>query len=200
MAESNALDLPPTRWRRRARRLGIGLAASLAAWLTLVIHPQPLFAYSLARGNVVLHARAPLPPQAGPLLDEVVRRLARSPLHDPTRTHDVFLCDTPSLFAFFEPWHRKVGGVADVHLVGNVFIRPSNVARGTVIGPSGDEKTGEQTLTYFIAHEVTHAMTDDRTERRRYAKLAAFQTENYADYVAFARRVDLRRGREALAR
>src|SRR4051794_26630555 len=97
----------------------------------------PLFAHSLQRGNVVLHARRPLPPEAGPILDEVVRRIARSPLFDPGRTHDVFLCDTPALFALFVPYARKVGGVAN--LTGNVFLRPAHVARDRLIGPSGEE-------------------------------------------------------------
>ena len=36
--------------------------------------------------------------------------------------------------------------------------------------------------------------------RRGYHRLAAFQQEGYADYVAFARPVDFAAGREALAR
>ena len=51
---------------------------------------------------------------------------------------------------------------------------------------------------YFVAHEVAHAMTADRVGRRRYFSLAAFQQEGYADYVAFARPVNLARSREAL--
>ncbi len=190
---------PPSRRRRRARRLGLGLLALAAGWLTLAIHPQPLFAYSAQRANIVLHARAPLPPEAGPMLEEVVRRVARSPLYDRARVHHVFLCDTPSLFALFALWDRKVGGLAQVLLTGNVFIRPSNVAQGTVIGPSGQAKKGERTLTYFIAHEVTHAMTGDHIGRWRYRRLAAFQQEGYADHVGFAHDVNLARDREALA-
>jgi hypothetical protein len=51
------------------------LAAVVAAWIALAVHPQPLFAYSAQRANVVLHAREPLPPQAGALLDDVVARV-----------------------------------------------------------------------------------------------------------------------------
>ena len=186
------------RWARRTLRCGVALAVVAAVWLTLALHPQPLFAYELRRANVVLHARAPLPPQAAPLLDEVVRRVSRSPLYDPARRHDVFLCDTPALFGLFALWHRRVGGLTHTQFGGNVFIRPSNIERGTVIGPSGDEKKGERTLAYFIAHEVTHAMTADCVGRWGYRRLAAFQQEGYADHVAFARDVDLARGRRAL--
>jgi len=98
---------------------------------------------------------------------------------------------TPTRSPSFRRWRSSSG---------NVFLRPSNVARGTLIGPSGDEKTGERTLGYFIAHEVTHAMTADRVGRRGYHRLAAFQQEGYADYVGFGHHVDLARGREALER
>jgi hypothetical protein len=186
--------------RRWLRRTGLLLAAAVGAWLTLVIHPQPLFAYSARRAGVVLHARAPLPPEAGPLLDEVVRRVSRSPLYDPARVHHVFLCDTPSLFAVVTLWQRRSGGVTQPQFVGNVFIRPSNIVHNRVIGPSGDEKPGERTLAYYISHEVTHAMTADRVGRWRYAHLAGFQVEGYADYVGFDHRVELARGRAALER
>jgi hypothetical protein len=178
----------------------LALAAVAAAWLALAIHPQTLFAYSLRRANVVLHARAPLPPEAVPQLDEAVRRLARSPLYDPARVHHVFLCDTKALFALFALWARNAGGTAQIYFVGNVFIRPHDVARGVVFGPSGQVKQKERSLTYFIAHEVTHAMTADHVGRRGYHALAAFQQEGYADYVAFARPVDLAGWRAALAR
>jgi hypothetical protein len=190
----------PRRWVRRAGRTALGLVVLAAAWLALALRPQPLFAHSLQRANVVLHARAPLPPEAGPLLDEVVRRVARSPLYDPARVHDVFLCDTPSLFALFALWDRNAGAVAQIYLGGNVFLRPTSIARGTIIGPSGNETRGDRTLAYFIAHEVTHAMTADHTGRWGYHRLGAFQQEGYADHVAFARPIDFAGWRAALVR
>jgi hypothetical protein len=189
---------PHRRWARLARTVGLALAAVIGGWLALAIHPQPLFAYSRQRANIVLHARAPLPPQADALLDDVVARVARSPLYDGTRIHDVFLCDTARFFGLFALWDHKVGGIAEVYLGGNVFIRPSSIERNRVIGPSGHDKPGDRTLAYFIAHEVTHAMTADHVGRWRTHGLAAFQKEGYADYVAFSRPVDFARGRALL--
>ena len=198
MGEAAAKEGGPRRGRRLARRALLTLLGSAAVWLALILHPQPLFAYSAQRANVILYTRAPLPPQTGPLLDEVVRRISRSPLYDARRTHHVFLCDTRALFGFFTVDNYRAGGVAHAELGGNVFIRPFSIERGTVTGPSGQEKTGERTLAYFIAHEVTHAMTANRTGRWRYRQLSAFQVEGYADYVGFGRPLDLAREREAL--
>lgn len=183
---------------RVARRVVLGLTVIVAGYLALIIHPQPLFAYTLQRGNLVLHARQPLPPEATPMLEDALGRVARSPLHDAARTHHVFLCETSGLYDLFTLWAYKSGGVAQTWFVGNVFIRPANLQRGRVIGRSGVEKGGDRTLAYYLAHEVTHAMTADRVGRWRFSRLAAFQREGYADYVAFARPVDLARGRADL--
>ena len=186
------------KWGRNLRRVGLMLAGVVAGYLALVIHPQPLFAHSLQRGNIVLYASQPLPPEATPMLDDALRRIRTSPLYDAERTHHVFVCDTPQLYDFFALWDYRSGGVTHTWASGNAFIRPSNLVRGRVIGRSGVEKGGERTLSYYVAHEVTHAMTADHTGRLRFRSLAAFQREGYADYVAFARPVDLARGRADL--
>jgi hypothetical protein len=170
----------------------LGLAA---VWVALVIHPQPLFAYNLRRQNLQLHARAPLPPEAGPILDEAVRRLSRSPLHDPGQTYDVFLCGSSSLFTLFT---LRTDITAATHPGGHAFIRAADVASNRVIDPSGHERTGERTLTYTIAHEATHAMTMAALGYLRFYRLDPFQVEGYADHVAFDHRLDLAAGREAL--
>ncbi|HXK17231.1 MAG TPA: hypothetical protein VNG33_05505 [Polyangiaceae bacterium] len=181
--------------RRNWRRATLLLVSISAGYLALVIHPQALFAHSLQRGNVVLYARTPLPPEAVPILDDAVRRISRSPLYDAARTHHVFLCDTPALYGFFTLWNKRSGGVTDTWAFGNAFIRPTNIAHNAVIGASGVEKAAPRTLAYYLAHEVTHAMSADHAGRLSFRKLAAFQTEGYADYVAFAEPVDLAQGR-----
>src|SRR3982750_337269 len=110
MAET--ANLQPRRWRRRA---GLVVAVAIFGWVALAIHPQPLFAYSAQRANLVLHARAPFPAQTGPLLDDVLARVSRSPLYDPHRTYDVFLCDTQALFRVFAPWNPRGGGGPQVY-------------------------------------------------------------------------------------
>jgi hypothetical protein len=183
---------------RVVRRVALGLAVVVGGYLALVVHPQPLFAYTLQRGNIVLHAREPLPAEAAPMLDDALARVSQSPLYDAGRAHHVFLCGTSRFYAFLTLWGYKSGGVTQTWAWGNVFIRPADVRRGRVIGRSGLEKGGERTLAYYVAHEVTHAMTADRVGRWRLSRLAAFQREGYPDYVALARPVDLARGRADL--
>lgn len=183
---------------RVSRRVALAVTALACGYVALVIHPQPLFAHSARRHNVVLHARQPFPSETSALLDDVTRRLQTSPLYDAQREHHVFLCDTPQLFALFALWQRNSGAIAATWANGNAFIRPASISRGRVIGASGIEKSGKRTLAYYIAHELTHSMTADHTGRLTYRRLAAFQTEGYADYVAFAEPVNVRQAAHEL--
>jgi len=158
-------------------------AAIALAYAVVLARPQMVFAYEARADNVVLHARAPLPPQAAAIAATARQRVSRSPFYTPTDTYDVFLCDTPALFAFFAPIHHNAGGVADVYLTRDVFLRPAHVERDRLVGPSGAEAAGDRTLGYFIAHEITHIMTARRLGRRGYFALDTWQSEGYADYV-----------------
>jgi hypothetical protein len=149
----------------------------------LVARPQLLLPYEARAGNVVLHLRTPATPQAVSIAETALRRISVSPLYASQDTYHVFLCDTPALFALFAPVNRHVGGIADVYLTRHVFLRPSRIDRDRLIGPSGNEAAGDRTLTYFIAHEITHIMTARRLGARGYFGLEVWQREGYADYV-----------------
>src|SRR3954447_9299841 len=150
-----------------AVRRGLLLTLAVcAAYGALLLRPQLLFAYEARSDNVVLHARTALPAQAATIVADAQQRVRRSPFYSAPDTYDVFLCDTPALFALFAPLHRNVGGIADVYLTGDVFLRPAHIDRDRLVGPSGREAAGDRTLTYFVAHEITHVMEARRTGRR----------------------------------
>jgi hypothetical protein len=77
--------------------------------------------------------------------------------------------------------------------------RGANPATNRVFDRGGREKSGERTLAYFIAHEITHAMSIDHFGLG-FHRLSPFQKEGYAVYVARAQPVDLRAGRAAMNR
>ncbi len=169
--------------KRLLVKLSLVIAGTFGLYLALLLHPDPLFAHEVRVENLVLHAREPLPAAALEVARAVHGRVARSPFYDPADTYHVYLCDTPRLFALVSVQHPKAGGVAQVGLGGNVFLRPSQVERDRLIGPRGQEVPGERTLTYFMAHELTHTMVARRLGRLAYFRLAAWQQEGYADYV-----------------
>jgi hypothetical protein len=135
--------------------------------------------------GIVLHAREPLPPEAAGIARGAHSRIARSPFFATSDRYDVYLCDTPALFSLLS-MKPGVGAVSQAYLGGQVLLRPSHIARDRLIGPSGNEVPGERTLTYYVAHEIAHSMVARRIGRVAYARLADWQREGYADYVAKA--------------
>jgi hypothetical protein len=172
--------------RRFVFRCALVVVVAVGGYVALLLHPQPLFAFSVREAAIVLHAREPLPPEAQGVLADATRRVAASPFYDPQATYDAFLCDDVRTFAAFTLWNRGAGAVSQWDLTGNIFLRPSHVDRNRLVGRSGKETPGERTLSYFIAHEVTHTMLARRIGRLRYARLQRWQVEGYADYVGKA--------------
>jgi hypothetical protein len=125
-----------------------------------------------------------MPPRAAEIAAEARTRLSASPYYRTGDTYDVFLCDTPGLFTLFTLWDHGVGGGSQVYFSGHVFLRPAHIERDRLVGPSGKEADGDRTLAYFIAHELTHTATARGLGRWGYFRLARWQQEGYADYVA----------------
>src|SRR5688572_29864347 len=170
------------RWARRGARALLLLVAAFALYVLLLLNPHPLFAYEARFANVVLHAPQPLPDHAIEIARAAHDRIARSPFFSATDEYDVYLCDTPGLYAFVS-LKPGTGGVSQVYLDGNVFLRPSVIERDRLIGPRGNEVPGDRTLTYYIAHELAHTMVARHVGRGSYHALAAWQQEGYADYI-----------------
>lgn len=181
-------DLAPPRGRARRWKRWVGLAVVLpgAAWWLLHRFPFPLFPHELRRGVVALHGAAPLAPEAGALVAEADRRLSRSPLYDGRRTYDVFLCDSAALYELLAFPHHGTGGETFFWVGNHAFLRPAHLEHDALVGPSGAEVPAPRTFTYFLAHEVTHAMTADALGGWRYARLERWQQDGYADLVAKA--------------
>jgi hypothetical protein len=178
------------------RRTAIIFAGVLASYASLNVRPQVVFAYEVHSGNVVLHARTPLPPEALAIAESARRRVSRSPLYVTEDRYDVFLCDSSDLFAFFSPTQPKVGGVAN-EVTRHVFMRPGTIERDRLVGYSGHEVPGSRTLTYFVAHEIAHVMVSRRLGRLAHLRLAEWQREGYPDYLAKAGAFDFDAVRKA---
>jgi len=170
------------RWASRAGRALLLLAGGFGLYVLLLLHPEPLFAFEARYGNVVLHAPRPLPADAVDVARAAHERVIRSPFYSASDEYDVYLCDTPALYAFVS-LKPGSGGVSQIYLDGNVFLRPSAIERDRLIGPRGGDVPGERTLTYYIAHEIAHTMVARHIGRRAYHALAAWQQEGYADHV-----------------
>ncbi len=171
---------------KRLKRWLRGPTAVLVLYAAVALNPSLLFAHELRVENVTLHSREPLPPEARAILQQARARAAQSPYFDANDAYDLYLCDTPALFAFFVPWARNVGAVSLIGATGNIFVRPANVANDRLIGPHGKEVPGVRTLTYYFAHELTHTAMARRLGRLAYFQRPSWELEGYADLIGKA--------------
>jgi hypothetical protein len=175
--------------------------ASIVLYLVLLVFPNPLFAYEYRHGPIVIRSDEPIPASAAAsIVSDVDRRLASSPLNQPSRQRWIYICNRPWRFLLFANVRYGVGGLTYPPLSNNIFLRRVRFDENRLIGPSGVPVPGVRTLSYFIAHEITHTLIADRLGAIGYGKLVAWKDEGYSDYVAkgqdFSYDLALRRMRE----
>lgn len=157
----------------------------------LLTHPQPLFAYKLEHAGIVVHATQPIPDEMRATLDRARARLNASTIADPARVRHVFMCQSRWLFALFALNHYKAGGVANVYVGQNVFLRESDMQHDRLVGASGRPAPADRPLSYFIAHEIMHVEHGCLLGLVGYSRLPKWADDGHADYVA--RDIDLSR-------
>jgi hypothetical protein len=154
-------------------------------YVMCLCHPEPFFGNPVEYENLRLYSDRPIPKAALPILKEVQRRLLKSDIYDPQREYRVFICNSPTRFKFFANYKYRVGGLNYELFNRNSFLRGADILHDRLIGPSGNEVPGERTLTYFIAHEVVHGVTEARAGFFAYSlRLPKWIKDGYADYIA----------------
>ncbi|WP_149590030.1 hypothetical protein [Tabrizicola flagellatus] len=173
------------------RPLGWLAVGGLVAAVALTLWPAPLFPYEARRGDIVLRSDRPLSAGISAVLADVERRIATSdlPAAGPYR---VYLCnETWKLHLFGRTLSAGFGGITDVWLTANIFIRPADIDRNAVIPPpTWRFSLEDRPLSYFIAQEITHVQQVAALGRWRYARTPDWLVEGYADHVAKAGEFD----------
>jgi len=174
---------------KMSHRVLLALVGATTLYLAVLAYPQPLFAHELTSAGITVHATRPIPEAMKATVERVRARLDRSPLSAGTRDVHVFICHSPWLFALFARQNYRVGGVADWLVGQHVFLRESDLDNDRLISPSGQPVAADRPLSYFIAHEVMHVANVRAVGRWRYARMAQWVDDGYADYIA--RDIDL---------
>jgi hypothetical protein len=177
-------------WRRVGKRAALSLVtaiAVLALYLVLLGHPVLLFTYAFTQGNITLFSDEPIPALfAGRVLDDVRHRLGRTSLFHQTSTPrcTVYICNHDWRFILFANFRYRVGGLTYAPLNDRIYLRAAHIEANRLVGPSGQEVPGERTLSYFIAHEITHTLVARELGTAHFWQLPSWINEGYADYVA----------------
>jgi len=187
---------------RALKALPVRIAAAavtlFACYLAILCFPQPLFPYSIRAEGLTLHSDRAFPPAAGQqVLQLAAAKLATSPLEANRPTYDIFVCNTPWRRVLFFNKDYNAGGIAPYPMTSHVFLRDSQIENNRLISPLGTPITGDRTLDYFIAHEVTHQLTGLAIGPIRYFELPPWVREGYADYVGKGKSFDYGAARNA---
>jgi hypothetical protein len=175
---------------RLARRVLTPLFVLIAVYLGVLCKPQPLFAWSVAAHNLTLYADRPFTPSAGAQVLELVHdKLAASPLYG-GEPHNIFICSAPWRRVLLFNRNYRVGGVSYAWLTNNVFLRDALVDENRLLDSRGKPVAADRPLDYFIAHEVTHAISGGALGPFGYARMPEWIREGYADYVGKGRAFD----------
>jgi hypothetical protein len=152
--------------------------------LLLLCFPDPAFPYEFKYGPMVIRSDRPIPATAEAVLHEAQRRFSRSPFFNPSVKRRVYVCNSPWRFVLFANIRHRAGGLAYPLLSNNIFLRAADFDDNRLFSPSGTKVPGHRTLSYYIAHEVTHTLIGDHVGSLAYFRLAPWKNEGYCDYVA----------------
>jgi hypothetical protein len=165
------------------KTLGLMVVLVVLIW-GLLSFPHPFFSTSASTKNLTLYSDQAFAPAAGQrVLALAEAKLAQSPLYSAQQTHLVFICNARWRQRLFFTYVYGVGGVNYYPFTTNIFLRDSIVEENCLIGPNGYRVTGDRTLDYFIAHEITHSLTGQAIGPIAYHRLPQWKREGYADYI-----------------
>ncbi len=132
--------------KKLLRRFAVAIVTVAVAYVVLLAYPQPLFAYQLEHAGIRVYATTPIPDAMRTTLERVRARINRSPLIDSAEHQEVFICNTPWVFALFARTNYKVGGVANA-IGRHVFLRESDMSGDRLISPGGQPVAPDRPLS-----------------------------------------------------
>jgi len=172
---------------------GFGVAAGTAILFvliqaTLLLNPEPLFGHHIAYRNFRVHSVDPIPSEITTVLDRAAHLLSRSPIYDPSQTHDICLCQGTRMVKFL--LLREVHFGANI-ATGTTFITYGDVMndRSTWFHPA-ERESPVRTLSGVIVHEIIHHQIRTRVGFRADRRLPEWVKEGYCDVVAHESGVD----------
>jgi hypothetical protein len=169
------------------RRALLGLLALVAAPVTVLLYPVPLFRHGQPVGNYHVYGDQPLPHDLLEVIDDAARRVQAMEHVHPGRQYRVFLCSHRDLYSFFAFLTRRPSGSLAIGLTlpGNVFVSMSRVrefaARNRGVFA---HSRFEGNLAEVIAHEIAHFNSLRALGLRFHLDLPLWKSEGWAEYQA----------------
>lgn len=177
---------------------GAALATPVLLFCVLITWPDPLFAFSLGSGKIVVASDRPIPFAGGErFLRDCERLLERSPLKAKGRKYHVYVTNEDWRQRLFFVPHPKAWGVSYYYGFGGAaFMSGADFETGRVVH-WGYVGTPPRTLAYLCAHELTHIIVWEHVGLAR-LRVPKWVWEGFPDYVGIENRPSFEELRDAL--
>jgi hypothetical protein len=178
---------------------GAALATAALVFGALLVWPDPLFAYSLGTGKIVVASDRPIPSAGGErLLRDCERLLERSPLKAKARQYRLYVTNEDWRQRLFFLPRPKAWGLAYSFssFGGPAFLSGADFEAGRVVH-WGYVGTPPRTLAWLCAHELTHIVVGEHVGLARF-RLPQWVWEGFPDYVGIENRESFEQLRDAL--
>jgi hypothetical protein len=174
------------------------LASSALLFGVLIVWPDPLFAFSLGTGKIIVLSDRPIPSVGGErFLRDCERLLERSPLQAKGRQYHVYVTNEDWRQRLFFLPHPNAWGVSYYYgFGGHAFLSGANFETGRVVH-WGYVGTPPRTLAYLCAHELTHIIVWEHIGLNR-LRVPKWVWEGFPDYVGIENRQSFEQLRGAL--
>ena len=174
------------------------LACAAISFGTLIFWPDPVFAFSLHAGKIIIASDRPIPPAGGErVLHDCERLIDRSPLKPEGREYRLYVANSQWRQRLFFIPHPDAWGLAYAYpLGGNAFLTRADFDTGRVVH-WGYVGTPPRTLAYLCAHELTHIVVGEHLGLGRFL-VPEWVYEGLADYVGIENRESFEELRDAL--
>ena len=155
----------------------------LIFYIGLIIYPNFLFGHSIKYKNFRIFSTNSLDNNIYALLDKAESNLFTSTINDTTITHNIYLCNSYSRYAFFAPLSRTAFG-CNYAVINNIFISNCNVKKNEAYKNDGEDNYVRQ-LSQTIAHEITHTLAEKKLGLWKFETLKNWKNEGYCETISY---------------
>jgi hypothetical protein len=170
---------------RIAARIFVPILLVGFCYVITLLYPQPFFRHHITDGVITVYSDEEIPvSRMTAIIQSAQNRIQKSILFKSNTKHSLYFVNNPIRWRYFTNINYKMGGINYVCFNHNIFLRKVDINNNRLYGPSGNIVTGNRTLDYFMAHEMTHTLEFQSMPWYQYPIQTNWILEGYAEYIA----------------
>jgi len=151
-------------------------------YILTLCFPQPFFEKKIKIGNITVYSDKQIPTEIIEIVRTAEKKIKKSTIYREDIKPKVFLANDFWRWIYFANIHYQVGGLAYVG-IDNIFFRKVDIKANRLFGNSGKVASGDRTLDYFMAHEITHLLEFKSRPWYKYSISENWIQEGYCEYI-----------------